>query len=140
MLGTAAGAGGAGACPPPEGGITFPAAPPPAVVPNGVVAMPAGLGVVLPRVETTILSAGYFFRCFGVAAAFRAVRFSLQWRAANRAALSWLCCELAGAVALSALAVRPVGRVSGTGALTVSWSVQLEAWGVGVVSVLMVIT
>jgi hypothetical protein len=36
-MGTAAG-GGVGACPPPEGGITFPAAPPPAVAGVGVVA------------------------------------------------------------------------------------------------------
>jgi hypothetical protein len=114
-MGTAAG-GGVGACPPSEGGITFPAAPPPAVagvgvIPNGVVAVPAGLGVVLPRVDTTIVSAGYFFRCFGCAAAFRAVRFSLQCHAANLAALSWLCCERACAGALSALAVRPKSSV-----------------------------
>jgi hypothetical protein len=98
------------------------------VIPNGVVVVPAGLGAVLPRVETTMVSASYFFRCFGCAA-FRAVRFSLQCLEANVATLSWLCCERACVCtgSLSAAAVLPVEE-SGRGT------------GVGVLSVLMVIT
>jgi hypothetical protein len=66
----------------PDGGTTF------------VGAAPVVTAIdVVPRVLATIVAGSYFFFRGFLCAALRAIRSSLKWQAARRAARSWFCSE-----------------------------------------------